>query len=53
MHFELSTEQKMIVETVRTFVETELYPHEAEVERLDEVPPALVKSIQAKAIEVG
>ena len=53
MHFELSTEQKMIVETVRSFVETELYPHEAEVERLDAIPPELVKSIQAKAIEVG
>ena len=53
MHFELSTEQKMIVDTVRSFVETELYPHEAEVERLDAVPPALVKCIQAKAIEVG
>ena len=53
MQFELTTEQKMIVETVRAFVENELYPHEDEVERLDEVPPALVQSIQAKAIEVG
>ncbi len=53
MQFELNTEQKMIVDTVRSFVENELYPHEDEVERLDEVPPALVKSIQAKAIEVG
>ena len=53
MQFELSTEQKMIVDTVRSFVENELYPHEDEVERLDAVPPALVKSIQAKAIEVG
>ncbi len=53
MQFELSTEQKMIVDTVRSFVENELYPHEDEVERLDAVPPALVQSIQAKAIEVG
>jgi acyl-CoA dehydrogenase len=53
MQFELTTEQKMIVDTVRAFVENELYPHEDEVERLDEVPPALVQSIQAKAIEVG
>lgn len=53
MQFELNTEQKMIVDTVRAFVENELYPHEDEVERLDAVPPALVKSIQAKAIEVG
>ena len=53
MQFELNTEQKMIVDTVRAFVENELYPHEDEVERLDEVPPVLVKSIQAKAIAVG
>ena len=53
MQFELNTEQKMIVDTARAFVENELYPHEDEVERLDAVPPALVKSIQAKAIEVG
>jgi acyl-CoA dehydrogenase len=53
MHFELSTEQRMIVETVRSFVETELYPHEAEVERLDAIAPELAQRIQAKAIEVG
>jgi acyl-CoA dehydrogenase len=53
MHFELSTEQKMIVETVRSFVETELYPHEDLVERLDSVPPELVREIQAKAVAVG
>ncbi|MBC7706629.1 MAG: acyl-CoA dehydrogenase family protein [Rhodoferax sp.] len=53
MHFELNSEQKMIVETVRTFVETELYPHEAEVEQADAIRPELAQRIQAKAIEVG
>ncbi|MEO6626850.1 MAG: acyl-CoA dehydrogenase family protein [Burkholderiaceae bacterium] len=53
MHFELSTEQTMIVDTVRSFVETELYPHEDMVERLDAIPPDLQQQIQAKAIEVG
>ena len=53
MHFELSTEQKMIVETVGDFVRNELYPHEAEVERLDAIPPELASRIQARAIEVG
>ena len=33
MHFELSHEQTMLVDTVRSFVETELYPHEDLVER--------------------
>ena len=53
MHFELSHEHTMLVDTVRAFVETELYPHEDLVERLDEVPTELVESIQSKAIAVG
>ena len=28
MYFGLTEEQKMIVETVRSFVENEIYPHE-------------------------
>jgi acyl-CoA dehydrogenase len=38
---------------VRQFVETELYPHEDLVERLDAIPPELQQQIQAKAIAVG
>jgi acyl-CoA dehydrogenase len=53
MDFELSAEQTMLVDTVRQFVETELYPHEDLVERLDAIPPELQQQIQAKAIEVG
>ena len=41
MDFTLTDEQRLIVETVRSFVENELYPHEDEVERLDEVPAGL------------
>jgi acyl-CoA dehydrogenase len=40
MHFGLSFEQEMIVDTVRDFIEKEIYPHEAEVERTGEVPSA-------------
>jgi acyl-CoA dehydrogenase len=53
MDFELSQEQRLIVATVRDFVARELYPHEAEVERLDEVPSELAKSIREKAITAG
>ena len=53
MHFELSHEQTMIVDTVRSFVETELYPHEDLVERNDAIGPDLAAQIQAKALEVG
>jgi alkylation response protein AidB-like acyl-CoA dehydrogenase len=53
MHFELSHEHTMLVDTVRAFIEAELYPHEDLVERTDEIPAELVAQIQAKAIEVG
>ena len=33
MEFSLSNEQEMIIDTVRSFVEQELYPHEDEVEK--------------------
>jgi acyl-CoA dehydrogenase len=51
--FELSEEQRLIVATVRGFVSRELYPHEAEVERLDEVPSDLARTIREKAIAAG
>ena len=53
MHFGLSFEQEMIVDTVRSFVENEIYPHEAEVERTGEVPLELGHEIRDKCIEAG
>ena len=53
MDFALNDEQQMIVDTVRRFVENELYPHEALVEKLDDVPEDLAREIQAKAIAAG
>lgn len=53
MDFALSEEQDMIVSTVRSFVENEIYPHEAEVERTGEVPMDLADAIKAKTIELG
>ena len=49
MHFELSSEQQMLVETVRRFVETELYPHEKLVEDTDNVPADLAEEIRREA----
>jgi acyl-CoA dehydrogenase len=51
--FTLTDEQRLIVDTVRAFVEKELYPFEDLVERLDEVPPELAGQIRAKAIAAG
>ena len=53
MNFGLSDEQQMIVDTTRAFVENELYPHEAEVERTGHLRRDLIREIQAKAIETG
>jgi acyl-CoA dehydrogenase len=53
MHFALTDEQRMIVETTRAFVETELFPHEAEVERTGHLRPDLIREIQKKAMAAG
>ena len=53
MQFELSHEHTMLVDTVRAFIEAELYPHEELVERTDAIPPELAAEIQAKAIAIG
>ena len=53
MQFGLSQEQEMIVSTVRSFVENEIYPHEAEVERTGHVPPELGQEIKRKCIDLG
>ena len=53
MNFGLSDEQEMVVSTVRSFVENEIYPHEAEVERTGEVPPELADRLKQKVIELG
>jgi acyl-CoA dehydrogenase len=53
MNFGLTPEQEMIVATVRDFVEAEIYPHEAEVERTGEVPADLAADLRRKVIEMG
>ena len=53
MDFALSTEQRLLVEAVRAFVERELSPHEDAVETSGEVPPELDAQIRARAMEAG
>ena len=53
MHFGMSDEQRMIVETTRAFVESELYPHEALVERTGHLPIEIIREVQAKAMAAG
>ena len=53
MEFALTSEQQMVADAVREFVERELYPHEEEVERTGRVPPELGEEIKRKVIEMG
>ncbi|MBE0453137.1 acyl-CoA dehydrogenase family protein [Roseovarius autotrophicus] len=53
MHFALTDEQRMISDTTRAFVEAELYPHEALVERTGHLPMEIIREVQAKAIKAG
>lgn len=51
--FRLSAEQQMLIETCRSFVENELYPLEAEVERTDTVSSEMRSFIHKRSIELG
>ena len=53
MNFGLSEEQEMIVATVRSFVEKEIYPHEEQVERTGVVPADLAQDIKQKCMDLG
>jgi acyl-CoA dehydrogenase len=53
MDLGLTGEQEMIVQTVRNFVEKELYPYEDEVERTRQVRPELRQQIIQKSLDLG
>ena len=53
MDFALSHEQQMVVDTVRGFVERELYPLESGLEESGTLPREVGKEIQRKIIELG
>ena len=53
MNFSLSEEQQMIVKTTRDFVDAELFPHEAEVERTGVLREDLREALKQKALAAG
>ncbi len=53
MDFGLTEEQRMLVDTVRAFVDAELVPFENEVEKTDAVRPALIQQIHERAQAIG
>ena len=53
MHFGLDSEQQLVVDTVRGFVERELYPLEEAVEQSGAVPAEVGEDIKRRVIELG
>ena len=53
MIYGLTEENIMIAETVRAFVEKEISPHEAEVERTGVVPNEIAQDIKRKTLDLG
>ncbi len=53
MDFSLTHEQELVVDTVRGFVERELYPLEAELERTGALPREVGREIQKKVQALG
>ncbi|MBL4737706.1 MAG: acyl-CoA/acyl-ACP dehydrogenase, partial [SAR324 cluster bacterium] len=53
MELELSHEKRMLLETVKGFLEQEIYPHEEEVDRLGRVQLELGRQIEKRSIGVG
>lgn len=53
MIYGLSDESQMIADTVRSFVEKEIYPHEDLVERTGEVPAEIAQDIKKKTLDLG
>lgn len=53
MIYGLTEENIMIADTVRAFVEKEIYPHEAEVERTGVVPKEIAQDIKRKTLDLG
>jgi acyl-CoA dehydrogenase len=53
LDFTPTDEQRMLVETVRGFMEKEIFPHERETERLGEVPLELGEQIKKQSKEYG
>jgi len=53
MSIAISHENEILLSTVRSFMEQELFPHEDDVDKKGEVPEELGRQIEARAKEVG
>ena len=53
MTFKVSHENELLLKTLREFMDSEIYPHEDEVDRLGKVPEELGRQIEQRAKDAG
>jgi acyl-CoA dehydrogenase len=53
MNYQMTDEQRMILDSLKAFLEKEIYPHEEQTDRAGEVPQELIEHIKQQAIEMG
>ena len=53
MNYQLTDEQTMLLDSLRAFLDEQVYPYEAEADRAGKVSEELGNQIKAKAIEMG
>jgi acyl-CoA dehydrogenase len=53
VNFDLSDEQKLLIDTVRRFIAAELHPLEDEIERSGVLPDEVARSVHAKSKALG
>ena len=53
MNYQLTEQQTMLLDSLRAFLDKEIYPYEAEADRKGEVDEERGERIKAKAIEMG
>lgn len=53
MTITVSHENELLLKTLRDFMDSEIYPHEEEIDRIGEVPEELGRQIQERAIDAG
>jgi acyl-CoA dehydrogenase len=53
LNYHITEDQAMILDSIRAFLEKEIYPYEAEADRTGMVPIELGEQIKQKAIETG
>ena len=53
MNFEMSSENRLLAETVRRFVKERLMPLEAAIEAADEVDPLVLQALKKEVINLG